>query len=272
MVYMSRQLIGKRLDKIVAMINLQSMVTGYNNSFHIGVNKLPGDREFFSENVQGSVGADEAYKYHAARGNSAERRDLGIGSQHQGFEVMIGYGLVRRLPIQTAVPVMPVVKTLEMFCLLLQGCVTHEELPAKELSVIRVVESFHYPVAPGFANRDEYRSDAVVQTDAQYNPQGPRIAVAAPEAKFVVDLKKQGDAHRLPAPHKACCHVMIFLCSLGLDIDAMAKHINDVERIEPSIVLDIPGTNEIHLVHMVDSCHVPEIGIFNSFRNVGSFF
>jgi hypothetical protein len=52
----------------------------------------------------------------------------------------------------------------------------------------------------------------------------------------------------------------------------VAEHVHDVERIEPPVVLDIPGTDEIHLVQVVDSPRFREVGILDPFRDIGSFF
>ncbi len=67
-------------------------------------------------------------------------------------------------------------------------------------------------------------------------------------------------------------HVEVFLGSLGLDIDPVAEHVHDVERIEPPVVLDIAGTDEIHLMQVVDSPRFREVGILDTLRDVGSFF
>ena len=79
-----------------------------------------------------------------------------------------------------------------MFYLLPQGRIAPERLAAKELSVIGVVESFHHAAAPGFIGRDESRGHMVMQTDAQHNPRRLGVAVGAPEAELIIDLKKQG--------------------------------------------------------------------------------
>jgi hypothetical protein len=60
--------------------------------------------------------------------------------------------LIGRLPLEAAAAVVPVVKTLKMFCLLLQCCIAREPLPSEELAVIRIVEALHRPVSPGLGN------------------------------------------------------------------------------------------------------------------------
>jgi hypothetical protein len=254
------------------MINLQGVDARYNNGFHIGVDKLLRYLKLFSENIQSPITSDEAYEHDAAVRDRGDGRSLGIGSQYQGREVVLLEYLFWGPSFQAAVTVMPVVKTLKMFCLLLQRGIAREPLPPEELPIIRVVEVFDHPVAPGLADGNEYRSDTIVQADAQDDPQGAGIPVASPKAECVVDLEEHGNSHRFPAPHEACRHVMIFLRSLGLDVHPMAKEIDDVDGIEPSISLDIAGTHEIHLMHMVDSRCLREIGIFDAFRSIGCFF
>ena len=178
----------------------------------------------------------------------------------------------RSLPAKAAVAMVPVVKTLKVFCLPLQRGIRREPLPAEELPVIGIVEVLHHPVAPRLADGNEDRSDAVVETHAQDDPQRARIAVTSPEAQFVIELQEHRDTHGLPAPHEALSHVEVFLRSLGLDVDPVARDVDDVEGIESAVVLDIPGTDEIHLMQVVDGCWFGKIGVFDAFRNVGSFF
>jgi len=106
-----------------------------------------------------------------------------------------------------------------------------------------------------------------VEAHAQDDPQGARVAVAPPEAQFVIELQKCRDTHGLPAPHEALSHVGVLLRSLGFDINAVTEHIHDVERIESAVVLDVPGTDEIHLMQVVDSPRFGEVGILDTFRN-----
>jgi hypothetical protein len=180
--------------------------------------------------------------------------------------------LIGRLPLEAAAAVVPVVKTLKMFCLLLQCCIAREPLPSEELPAIRIVEALHRPVSPGLGNGNKNRCDTVVQADAQHNAQGTGIAVASPETQFVVDLEKFGDAHRFPASHEACRHVIIFLGPLGLDMHPVAEDINNVEGVESSISLDVSGADQIGLMDMVDSRCFSKIGIFDTLRNIGCFF
>ena len=52
----------------------------------------------------------------------------------------------------------------------------------------------------------------------------------------------------------------------------MAVKVDDVKGIEPSVVLDIPGAKEVGLMDVVDPPRFSEIGVFDPFGLVGSFF
>ena len=266
------QLIGKRLDKVIPMVDFKGIEASHDDGLHIRIDKFLVHDELFPENIQGPITADKTYKQDTTVRNPDDERNLGVRPQYQGREGMLLDYLLGRLPLETAVAVMPVVKTLKMFCLLLQRGIAREPLPPEELAVIRIVEVLHHAIAPRLADRDEDRGDAIVETHAQYDPQGTWIAVASPEAQCVIDLQEHGNPHTLPAPHEACRHVMVFLGSLGLDIDPVTEDIDDVERIESPIALDIPGTDEIHLMHVIDSRCFGKVGIFDTFRNIGCFF
>jgi hypothetical protein len=54
--------------------------------------------------------------------------------------------------------------------------------------------------------------------------------------------------------------------------DPMAVKIDDVEGIESSVVLDVPGAEEVGLMDVVARQRFPEIGVFHSFGLVRSFF
>ena len=269
---MSRQLVGKGLDKIIPVVDIQGMLARRDDGLHIGIDKVLGHDELLPENMQGLITADEAYEQDPAIGDDGDGRNLRVGTQHQGGEVMLLDDLVGGLAPEAAVPVVPVVKTLKVLCLPLERGVRGEPLPPEELAVIGVVEVFHDPVPPRLTDGNEDRGDAVVEAHTQDDAQRPRVAVAPPEAQFVIELQEHRDTHGLPAPHETSSHVEVFLGSLGFDIDPVAEHIHDVERIESAVVFDIPGTDEIHLMQVVDSPRFREVGILDTFRDVGSFF
>jgi hypothetical protein len=64
----------------------------------------------------------------------------------------------------------------------------------------------------------------------------------------------------------------VVLPPLGLNKDPMAVKIDDVEGIESSVVLDVPGAEEVGLMDVVAPHRFPEIGVLHSFGLVRSFF
>jgi hypothetical protein len=254
------------------MVDLQSMLARRDDGLDVGIDKVIGYDELFPKNMQSPITADEAYEQDTAIRDDGDGRNLGVGPQYQGREVMLLDDLVGRLPVEAAVTMVPVVKTLEVLCLLLQRSIAREPLPPEELPVIGVVEVLHHPVAPRLADGDEYRGDAVVEAHAQDDAQGPGMAITSPEAQFVIELQECRDTHGLPAPHETRSHVEVFLRSLGLDVGPVAEDIDDVESIESAVALDVPGTDEIHLMQVVYGCWFRKVGIFDTLRNVGSFF
>jgi hypothetical protein len=57
-----------------------------------------------------------------------------------------------------------------------------------------------------------------------------------------------------------------------MEKDPVAAEIDNVERIETAIVLDISWTHEIGLMDMIDFQGPCEIGILDSFGEIRSFF
>jgi hypothetical protein len=64
----------------------------------------------------------------------------------------------------------------------------------------------------------------------------------------------------------------VVLPPLGLNKDLMAVKIDDVEGIESSVVLDVPGAEEVGLMDVVAPQRFPKIRIFHSFGLIRSFF
>jgi hypothetical protein len=98
------------------------------------------------------------------------------------------------------------------------------------------------------------------------------MSVAAPEGQFVVELEKVGDPHGFPAANQALGNGSIVFAPLGLNKDPMAVEIDDMEGIEAPVVFDVPGAEEVGLMDVVASQRVPEIGVFDPFGLVRSFF
>jgi hypothetical protein len=48
---------------------------------------------------------------------------------------------------------------------------------------------------------------------------------------------------------------------LGIEKNSVARAIDDIEWMETSIVLDVPGTQEICLMDVIDAQRLSEIGV-----------
>ncbi len=96
--------------------------------------------------------------------------------------------------------------------------------------------------------------------------------MAAPERKLVVDLKKVGKAHRFPATQETLGHRLVVFAALGVNKNAMAVKVHNMERIETSVVLDVPGPQKIGLVDVVDAQGLSEVRVFHPFGGISSFF
>lgn len=89
------------------------------------------------------------------------------------------------------------------------------------------------------------------------------IPVTPAEAQFIAQLKEVRHPDRLPAPLKAGAHLAITLGSLRFNVDLMAEQIEDIERRESAIALDIAGIHQVCLVTVVKAQCLRKIGILS---------
>ncbi len=59
---MSRQLVGKGLDEVIPMGDVQGVLACRDDGLHIGIDKVLGHDELFPKNMQGLIATDEAYE------------------------------------------------------------------------------------------------------------------------------------------------------------------------------------------------------------------
>jgi len=154
-----------------------------------------------------------------------------------------------------------VVKELKVLGLGSELAITPKPLPSKKLSIVGVIEAFHDSITPRFSYGDEDNLDTHHQAESQNDAKGTRVAIASTEAEFVVELEKVWNTHRLPAAEQTQRYGLVVFRSLGVEKDPVAVTIDDIERMETSIVLDIPGTQEICLMDVVDAQRRSEIGV-----------
>jgi hypothetical protein len=166
----------------------------------------------------------------------------------------------------------PIVEELKVLGLCSELAIVPKPLGSKESSVVGIIEAFHHAITPGFSYRDEDDFDPHKQTKSEDDAKGARVAIASSETEFVVDLKKVRNPHGLPTSKQTQSHGLIVFPSLGVEKDSVAREIDHIERVETSIVLDVPGSHEIRLMDMVDSQRLCGIGICDPFGDIGSFF
>jgi len=166
----------------------------------------------------------------------------------------------------------PVVEKLKVLGLRSEMSVTPKPLGSEESSIIGIIEAFHNSITPRFSYRDKDSFDPHQQTEPEDETKGSGVTIASPKAEFVVDLEKFWDSHGLPAADQAQSHGLVVFLSLWMEKDPVTAEIDNVERIEAAMVLDISWTQEIGLMDMIDFQGPCEIGILDSFGEIRSFF
>ena len=64
----------------------------------------------------------------------------------------------------------------------------------------------------------------------------------------------------------------ILFCSLSFGVDFMAEEVNDIQRIESTVIFDVARPDQIHLVDVIAAQGLGEVGVFDSFGRIGCFF
>lgn len=153
-----------------------------------------------------------------------------------------------------------------------QVTIAAKPLPSEKSLIVAIIEALHDSITPRFSYRDKDHFDAQKQTESEDEAKGTRVTIASPEAEFVVDLEEIWNSHSPPAADQAQGHSLVVFGSLGMEKDAVTVEIHDIERIKPSISLDISGPKEVRLLDIVESQGLREIGIFDSLGGIRSFF
>jgi len=197
---------------------------------------------------------------------------LEFGQRQNRNKFFLSDRLERGLPLKAAVAVVFIVEELKVLCLVTKISITLKPLGAKETTVIGAIEALHGSIPPRLSDGDKDDFDAQGKAKAQDDPKRTRMPIAAPKTQCVVELKKIGDAHGFPAANQALGDGFVVFAPLGLNKDSVAVKIDDMEGIESSIVFDVPGAEEVGLMDVVEIQRFSEIGVFDSFGLVWSFF
>jgi hypothetical protein len=180
--------------------------------------------------------------------------------------------LQRGFPFEATVAMIPVVEEFKVSRLGSEMTIAPKPLRSEESSVVSLIEAFHYSITPRFSYRDEDYFDPHEQTEPEDDAKGVKVTIASPETEFVVELEKVRNPHSLPATDQARSHSLIVFPSLRTEKDPVAEEIDDVERIETTIVLDISWAHKIRLMDMVESQRLCEIRVVDPFGEIRSFF
>jgi hypothetical protein len=167
---------------------------------------------------------------------------------------------------------MPIMEEFKVLGLGSEVTIGTKPLPSKESPIIGIIEAFHDSITPRFSYGDEDNLYTHHQAESQNDAKGTRVTIASTEAEFVVDLEKVWNTHGLPAAEQAQRYGLVVFPPLGIEKDSVAGAIYDIERMETSIVLDVPGTQEICLMDVIDAQRLSEIGVWDPFGGIRSFF
>jgi len=160
---------------------------------------------------------------------------------------------------------MSIMEELKVLGLGSEVTIAMKPLGSEESSVIGIIKALHNSITPRFSYRDEDQFDPQQKTDSENNAKRTGVTIAPSETEFVVELEKIGHAHGPPAVDQAQSYGLVVFSSLGVKKDSVAVKIHDIERIEATIVLDVPWSKEVRLMDVVDPQGLCEIRVFHSF-------
>jgi hypothetical protein len=248
------------------------MQLGDDFSADIGVNKFFGNFKMFSEDIQFSITPDKADERDGSIRNVIKIGKLEFWRRKNRDEVCLLNRLERGSSLEAAIPMVFIMEDFKVLRLGSEISIIAEPLGAKEPAVVSVIEALHRSIAPRLSDGDKDDFDSHGKTEAKDDTERTRMPVAAPKAEFVVDLKEVGDPHSFPATDQAQSDGLVVFPSLGVDKNAMAVKIDDVKRIESSIVFDVTRAEEVGLMDVVELQSFPKIRVFHSFGLVRGFF
>ena len=192
--------------------------------------------------------------------------------RENGNKLFLSDLLERGLSLKAAIAVVFIMEEFKVLRLGTEIPITPEPLGSKETAVIGVIEALHGAIPPGFSDGDKDDFDRQGKTEAKDDAERTGMPIAAPKAKFVVELKEVGDAHGFPAADQALRDRSVVFAPLGMDKDPVTVKVDHMEGIEAAVVFDIARSQQIGLVDVVAPQRLPEIGVFHSFGLIRSFF
>jgi len=137
--------------------------------------------------------------------------------------------LERGFAFKAAISMVFIMEELEVLGLRSEVAVAPKPLSSEESLIVRIIEALNDSITPRFSNGNENHFDPQQQTESEDSAKRARIAIAPAEAKFVVELKKVGKAHRPPTADQAQSHGLIVFSALGMEEDSVTVEIHNIE-------------------------------------------
>jgi hypothetical protein len=214
----------------------------------------------FSEDIQLPVTSDETNERDRSVWNIINIRQ----SEFWGWQ---GRGVSR-----AAIRVVFVMEELKVLGLGSEAAIATNPLPCEESPIVGIIEALDGSITPWFSYGDEDHLDPQQKTESEDDAKVARVTIASSKTKFVVDLKKVWDAHRLPTANQAQSHSLVVFPSLRMKEDSVTVEVHKIERIETAMASDASWSKEVRLMDIVESLGLCEIGVFHSFGSISSFF
>jgi hypothetical protein len=253
-------------QRLAFYLNNQFSQSDIHRSNHILIRCLGRQSEFFSENVQHPVTANEA--------NQMVPPSVGFGqwmawsAQRAGkanFQITSLQSGLWRLSFQFAVAVARIVLVFKSQRFSTQlSFAPHHNSPEKSCLKV-VIELFDDTIPPRFCHRNKPRLNVVEQTQTNQDPHPSRILPAAVEDQLVVNLNVLGNSQTAPTRPDRVESVLPSFPQHWTDRTASSGQIDAVQTVEANRTFQKTWA---HIVYLMDFIHrlTRELRIFPALR------
>jgi len=145
-------------------------------------------------------------------------------------------------------------------------------LPPEKLFAVGVIEALNHTISPRLRYRNKHGLDPEMQTESNNQARWPGVAIAAMKAQFIIKLQEVRQPDRFPAAKQALGYWPVRLGPLWLDINPVAEKIVHIERVKLAIPFDVPWTDKVGLMDVIDVERFFKIRIFDTLGDITSFF
>ena len=197
------------------------MQTRDNFGSNIGVNKVFGKLEMFSKDIQLPITSDETNERDGSVRNVIDLWEAKFRRrQNWGIPSLLN-DLERSLAFKIAIPMVLIMKELEVLGLGSELAITPKPLSSKEPAVVGIIKALDSPITPRFPYGDENNLDSQRKAEPEDDAEGTRVAVASTKTELVVDLKEVWNSHGSPTTNQSHGYGLVVFSSLRVDKDAM---------------------------------------------------